>query len=140
MLRFAKLTRPALSPVLLSTLVTLYLFAGLNNTFWSRGVAVFDGHFDKLALLAVTLLLAHIAGLLIFSNKYVFKPVLISFIFVAAISAYFVDGFGVVIDHQMIRNTITTTVNEASDLLTSAFWLHLLVSPCCRSHLWLLSP
>ena len=127
MLRFAKLTRPALSPVLLSTLVTLYLFAGLNNTFWSRGVAVFDGHFDKLALLAVTLLLAHIAGLLIFSNKYVFKPVLISFIFVAAISAYFVDGFGVVIDHQMIRNTITTTVNEASDLLTSAFWLHLLV-------------
>lgn len=127
MLRFAKLNRLALSPVLLSALVTLYLFAGLNNTFWSRGIAVFDGHPGKLALLAVVLLLAHIAVLLVFSNKYVFKPVLMFFILVAAISAYFVDGFGVVIDHQMIRNTITTTVNEASDLMTAAFWLHLLV-------------
>nr|WP_306263496.1 phosphoethanolamine--lipid A transferase [Pararhizobium sp. IMCC3301] len=126
-MRVPKLTRPALSPVLLSALVTLYLFAGLNNTFWSRGVAVFDGHSGKLVLLAVTLLLAHIAGLLVFSNKYVFKPVLIFFILVAAISAYFVDGFGVVIDHEMIRNTVTTTVNEASDLMTPAFWLHLLV-------------
>jgi len=127
MLRFFRQNRPALSPARLSLLVSLYLLVTLNSTFWAKGASVFAGHEAKLTLLAGALLLAHIAGLLIFSGKYVFKPVLILVILIAAAAAYFVDEFGVVIDHQMIRNTISTTVNEAKHLLTPAFWLHMLV-------------
>lgn len=127
MLRLFGQNRPALTPAKLSLLVSLYLLVVLNSAFWARGAAVFSGHEGKLSLLAIALLLAHIAGLLLFSNKYVFKPVLIFLIIVAASAAYFVDEFGVIIDHDMIRNTITTTVNEARHLLTSDFLLHMVI-------------
>ena len=127
MLRFFRQNRPALTPARLSLIVSLYLLLVLNSTFWVRGASAFAGHEAKLILLAAALLLAHIAGLLLFSGKYLFKPVLVFVIFVAAASAYFVDGFGVIIDHHMVRNTIATDVDEARHLLTAAFWMHMLI-------------
>lgn len=127
MLRFLRQNRPVVTPARLSIIVSLYLLVVLNNTFWVRGASVFAGHEVKLTLLAAALLLAHIAGLLLFSAKFLFKPVLVFAILVAAAAAYFVDGFGVIVSHQMIRNAVSTDMNEARHLLTSAFWVHMLL-------------
>lgn len=127
MLRFLRQNRPTLSPARLSVVVSLYFLVVLNNVFWARGVSVFAGHEAKLSLLAAALLLAHIAGLLTVSGKYIFKPALAILIFVAASAAYFVDEFGVIVDHHMIRNALATTTNEAKHLLTPAFWWHMLL-------------
>lgn len=127
MQRFPGRHRPALSTAKLSLLVSLYLLAVLNCAFWSRGVVVFAGHEVKLSLLAVVLLLAHTMGLLLFSNRFVFKPVLIFFIFVAAAAAYSVDELGVLMDSTMISNTVTATVADAGRFLTGAFMKHMFV-------------
>lgn len=119
MQRFPGRHRPALSTAKLSLLVSLYLLAVLNSAFWSKGVVVFAGHEAKLSLLAVVLLL--------FSNRFVFKPVLIFFIFVAAAAAYSVDELGVLMDSTMISNTVTATVTDAGHLLTGAFMKHMFV-------------
>ena len=44
-------------------------------------------------------------------------------LFISVLSAYFCDQFGVVIDMEMIRNSLQTDVAEATDLLSlSLFW------------------
>lgn len=127
MLRFLGQNRPRLSPARMSLAVSLYLLIALNETFWIKGLTVFAGHEAKLSLLAMALLLAHVAGLLLVSGKYVFKPALIFLILVAAAAAYVVDQFGVIVDHRIIRNTVAITPGEAMHLLTADFWNHMLV-------------
>jgi lipid A ethanolaminephosphotransferase len=50
-----------------------------------------------------------------------------AFIVIAALSAYFADTFGTVIDTEMIRNTLETNVSEAVDLASLTLVLRVLL-------------
>lgn len=54
----------------------------------------------------------------VFCTRYTLKATLIMFLLLTSITAYFMDTFRVIIDDDMIRNTIETNVGESIDLMT----------------------
>ena len=56
-----------------------------------------------------------------------FKVVAATLLLVAAVCGFFMRNYGVVIDPSMIRNLVETEVREASPLLTTSFFLHVLL-------------
>ncbi|SIQ44258.1 phosphatidylethanolamine:Kdo2-lipid A phosphoethanolamine transferase [Rhizobium sp. RU35A] len=119
--------RPRLGSVTLSIIVALYILVLLNQTFWSQSLTVLSGQHVALAGLAVALTGAFIAFFVSFSVKYLMKPLLIFFVFIAAGAAWFMDQFGVIIDSDMIRNAAETTSAEAGHLITAGYLLHMAV-------------
>ncbi len=81
-----------------------YGFGGLNSI-----------HFISTAILLVALISLIIT---IFSSKYTTKPILIVLFITSAFTAYFMDTYNVVIDSEMIRNSLQTNLKESSDLFT----------------------
>ena len=63
--------------------------------------------------------------LLIFGQKYVLKPLTIFLIILSAILSFYNQQFGVTVDEQMIINTLQTDVNEAMDLMSVVFFIHI---------------
>ena len=122
-----RIRRPTLGSITLSAIVSIYLLAITNNSFWKHAVIYFDHSRLSLLSFGIALALATFAVLTFASAKYVMKPVLIFLIVVSASSAYFVDYFGVIIDKDMIGNAAVTTQAEAGHLLTGSLMLHLLL-------------
>ncbi|UIJ70674.1 phosphoethanolamine transferase [Aurantimonas sp. HBX-1] len=118
--------RPRLGSIPLVLIVSVYLLALTNDTFWRKGLAYLGGHEGQLAALGFCLLLLCVAALTTFSAKYIVKPFLIFAILVAATASYFVDTFGLVIDREMIQNVALTTSSEAAHLLSPGLLAHLL--------------
>ena len=63
--------------------------------------------------------------LLIFGHKYVLKPLAIFLIILSAILSFYNQQFGVTVDEQMIINTLQTDVQEAMDLMSVSFFIHI---------------
>jgi lipid A ethanolaminephosphotransferase len=61
----------------------------------------------------------------LFRFKYLFKTILIFFLFSAAAIDYFMLTYGIVIDKSMMQNALETTFRETTELLTWQFFLHL---------------
>ncbi|MDE0923796.1 phosphoethanolamine transferase [Aurantimonas coralicida] len=119
--------RPCLTSIQLSLLVTIFVLATANQAFWIKGWTYFDGHPFAFAAFGVAIVLLGASLLTMFSMKYVIKPVFILFVLVAAISSYFVDSFGIVVDRDMIQNAVATTPAEAGALITPDFLLHVVL-------------
>ncbi|OBZ94947.1 sulfatase [Pararhizobium polonicum] len=111
----------------LSLIVTLYILGALNFTFWNQAFSVFGGFNVSFYTFSAAIALLVVAGVVLFSAKYVIKPFLIFLIVAGAISSYYTDFFGVVIDKEMIRNAVVTTPQEASHLVTPTFVFHVLL-------------
>lgn len=77
-------------------MVTSYGFGGLNPLYFLSSVI--------LLISLMTLLF------LIFSSKYILKPLLITLFVVSSFTAYFMDSYSVVIDSEMIRNSLQTNL------------------------------
>ncbi len=120
----ARSSRPRISAVALNALVTTYLIAACNATFWSHlnrlfadqpiAQFVFAGAVWALLMLVVSL----------FAMRWVQKPVLIFLLILAGVTSYYMDTMGVMIDRDMIQNALTTTVTESKHLITPAFLGH----------------
>ncbi len=118
--------RPEIGSMALATLTALYLIAFTNRTFFTRSFEYFDNHLS-LAAFALGLTCLFAAFTIAISVKYLMKPVLIVMILAAASASWFMDGFGTIIDVDMIRNAATTTTSEAGHLVTPAYILHMTV-------------
>ncbi len=120
------LARPQIGSITLSLLTALYLMAFTNRTFFSRSFEYFDNHLSLAAFIfGLTCLFA--AFTIAISVKYLMKPLLILMVLSAASASWFMDGFGTIIDVDMIRNAATTTTSEAGHLITPAYLLHMTV-------------
>jgi lipid A ethanolaminephosphotransferase len=116
--------RPVVSPFLLNVLVATYLMALCNATFWGHLFRIFEGRpvaawifagaVWALMLLVITLLAVRRAQ----------KPVLVALILIAAVTSFYMDTLGVVIDREMIQNAMTTTLAEGKHLITPQFLIH----------------
>jgi len=128
-----RIRRPSIGTLPLSAILIAYVLGLLNMTFWRKGLEIFAGQEMKLALLGAAFFTLALAIATALSFKYLFKPVAAFLVTTAAVSAYFVDGFGLVIDGDMIGNVVSTNLGEARHFLTPAFVFHCLiyaVLPC----------
>jgi lipid A ethanolaminephosphotransferase len=120
------LYRPQIGSIPLAILGAVYLMALTNHTFWSRAYAYFDSHL-ALAAFGLGLTCLFCALTVALSVKYVLKPFLIFLFISAAAASWFMDGFGTILDVDMMRNAAQTTTSEAGHLVTPPFLLHLAV-------------
>lgn len=119
--------RPHIGSITLSALIALYLVLVLNSTFWSKVHTYLGAYSASVFALYLAVSMLFMAATVLFSAKYLTKPVFIFFILSAAVSSWFTDTFGVVVDSDMIRNAMETTPAEANNLITRGFVLHVLL-------------
>ena len=102
-------------------LCSLWLTLFTNGIYFQKVIEVYpvnvtnSGFLIAIALLQFSLICL-ILGL--FGVKYLIKSLLILILLSAASSAYFMQTFGIVIDEDMIRNSLQTQPAEAFDLFT----------------------
>lgn len=114
--------RPRLSPDVLTLIASAFLASAFNFTFWNSFSAAIGGlTLGNLPLLAACFLLIVFlfnAVLVLFSFRFVLKPLLAILFFLTALTAYFMGHYGVQIDKAMIQNVFETDVREAGELLS----------------------
>jgi len=125
--RLSLFRRPAIGSVTLSILVVVYILILLNLSFWNNAFYVFGGFSANFYRFTAALILMIFAGTIVFSVKFVIKPFLVCLVIVAAVSSYFTDTFGVVIDKEMIRNAAVSTPQESGHLITLRFVMHVVI-------------
>lgn len=118
---------PALSPITLIGLTAVFVFFTYNATFWAMAMDIFAGHPVSMIgyVLAVYFLL--VAGFSLFGFPWVVKPFLVFIVVLSAITSYYMDSLGVIIDRDMIQNVMVTTVTESKHLITFDFVSHVVI-------------
>jgi lipid A ethanolaminephosphotransferase len=101
---------------------SLFLAIAYNFGFWSAfaaatgGISLANAPLHAGSLMVVVLLLN--ASLTLVSFRFLLKPVLVSVLLAAALTSYFMNAYGVVIDRSMIQNVLETDPHEAWELLS----------------------
>jgi lipid A ethanolaminephosphotransferase len=126
--RFVKLRNDwPVSPLTLTALVLVFIFCVDNATFWSLGSQIFVGHVISFSAYILAVFLLMLGVFSIFAFPWVVKPFLAFMVILSAVTSYYMDNLGVVIDRDMIQNVMVTTVTESKHLITVDFVLHNLV-------------
>jgi lipid A ethanolaminephosphotransferase len=115
---------PALTPISMIGLTTIFILCAYNATFWVKAVDIFAGHPVSMLgyILAVYFLL--LAAFSPFGYPWVVKFFLIFIVILSAITSYYMDSLGVIIDRDMIQNVMVTTITESKHLITFSFVSH----------------
>lgn len=116
-----------LPPVALVALTIIFVFCAYNATFWSIGAEIFSGHPFSFAgyIAAVFFLTLGTFGL--FGFPWLVKPFLVFIVVLSAVTSYYMDSLGVIIDRDMIQNVMVTTVTESKHLITFDFVSHVVI-------------
>jgi lipid A ethanolaminephosphotransferase len=119
-----------LSPNTLIVLVGVYVALFANNGLFSSAFNIYKGNAEEI-LFAISLLpliaAVFIVILAALCHRAAAKPVLIAFLLLSSVIAYFTNRFGVVVDDNMLVNVLETDTGEAGDLLTPALVLYVLI-------------
>ena len=101
-------------------IVSLFLGVFYNFSFFSNVTGVYPFADNPFFVSSLFVVLVGFTAFLfsLFASKYTTKPLLILITFVSAYTAYFMDTYHVVIDSNMIRNTMQTNLAESLDLFT----------------------
>jgi lipid A ethanolaminephosphotransferase len=122
--------RELLAAPLLILGVAAFIVAADNGPFWSAVWDASAGDEHRVAILAsmlailfgtVTITLAVALG------NTLLKTVAAALLLIAAACGYFMTQYGAVIDQSMIRNAVETTALEATPLLGTAFFWHVVL-------------
>lgn len=127
MLSNRNLARPTVSPILLISLVILFVALVDNATFWSIGAEVFAGDPVAFVTIAVALFALTLAVFSPFAFPWIVKPFVIFILILSSITSYYMDRLGVFIDREMIQNVMVTTVTESKHLITFGFVTHVIL-------------
>jgi len=114
--------------VMLFTAIFIVLFD--NISFFNNVVKVYPLNTDNAPfLISLGVILASVIVILIslFSSKYTLKPIVIGFLIISSLTNYFMVSYSIVIDHNMIRNSMQTDMQESVDLFSIQMLLYLLV-------------
>lgn len=108
----------------------VFLVASANLTFFGKVLDTYHFNPENLGLLlTLPLVLCGVLILLlsVLCYRHTCRPVLSLFILLGAISAYFTDRFGTVIDTAMIQNLLETNTAEAADLISPGLIIRFVV-------------
>lgn len=115
-------SRSGVRPLILVLLVSLWITSICNVALWrelSRLPDLSTGQVIKLCVsLGLAVLFCTAALLSVFSTRWILKPMVTVFLISAALGAYFMVTYGVVIDKTMMVNTLQTDLRETRDLLS----------------------
>jgi lipid A ethanolaminephosphotransferase len=115
---------PVLSPLALNLAVATYLMALCNQTFWGHLLRIFDGWTVAAVVFAAAVWALVLLVISLLAVRRLQKPVLVALLITAAVTSYYVDVLGVVVDRDMIQNAMTTTFAESKHLITLHFVGH----------------
>jgi lipid A ethanolaminephosphotransferase len=115
---------PVLSPLALNLAVATYLMALCNRTFWGHLLRIFDGWTLSAIVFAAAVWALMLLVISLLAVRRLQKPMLVALLIVAAVTSYYVDVLGVVVDRDMIQNAMTTTFAESKHLVTAQFIGH----------------
>ena len=122
-----KTSGAALSAPLMLILTVAFVFAAHNATYWSIGVDIFADQPVGLAVFSFALACLTLGCFSPFCFRLLIKPFAIFLLILCAVTSYYMDTLGVVIDRDMIQNVVTTTVTESKHLITFGFVTHVLI-------------
>lgn len=111
-------------------IIALFFILFENFTFYNNVLKVYPPtakNIGFLLSLLVVLLNGIVILLTLFSARFLLKPVIILLLILSSLAAYFMDSYGVVIDHHMIDNILRTDLAESRDLINGKLLLYLLV-------------
>ncbi len=118
-------------------IVSLFISLFFNYSFFQNVIEVYPFNENILHVSSLFIVLFSITVLFftIFASKKTTKPMLITILIISSFTGYFMDSYHVVIDSEMIRNTIQTDVNEAGDLFSLKLVLYVLFLGLIPSYL-----
>ena len=119
--------RTEMSPLSLVLLTILFIFVFDNSTFWQIGHGIFAGHLLSFATYILAVACLMLAFFSAFSFPWLVKPFLAFMLVTSAITSYYMDTLGVIIDRDMIQNAMVTTVTESKHLITPGFVTHVVI-------------
>ena len=122
-----RLPRPEVSAQLLNLLIATYLLATCNATYWGKLVEIFGDRPVAMVTLALAVWALFMLVVSLLAVGWLQKPMLAFLVVLAAVTSFYQDKLGVIIDREMIQNALTTTVNEGKHLITPNFLLHVLL-------------
>lgn len=95
----------------------------LNGPFLAAVQAKVPGQYGLQLNLMAILFLLNLLLLVLFSFRRLQKPMVLTFFAIGALSYYFIDSFGIVIDKEMLQNAFETDPAEAKAVLSvSMVW------------------
>ncbi|HHJ36177.1 MAG TPA: phosphoethanolamine--lipid A transferase [Gammaproteobacteria bacterium] len=121
----------SITPTRLILLVAAFLILVANFSFFDKVTDVYPFTTENIVFLfSLGILFFALIALLtiIFSIVIPVRLVVSIFIILAALTSYYADNLGTVIDTDMIRNVLETNMSEASDLINTGFVLHLILT------------
>ncbi|MEO1953530.1 MAG: phosphoethanolamine--lipid A transferase [Campylobacterales bacterium] len=105
--------------LILATAIFFVLFD--NISFFQNTLKIYSfSGINILYIISLTIVLLSFIVLLftLVSSKYTTKPILIITLMVSSFTNYFMNNYSVIIDSDMIRNTMQTNYSESMDLLS----------------------
>jgi len=118
----------------LTILISLFFILFYNYTFFTNTLKFYSniGFLFSLAIVfwAFVLLLLTLS-----CTKWTTKPLLIITLLISSFTAYFMDGYNIVVDKDMIKNIAQTNIHESLDLLSFKLFLYLLFLGILPSYL-----
>ncbi len=116
-----------LSQYRLILIVSLFFTIFYNYAFFRNVLEIYP--FEGINILYVfsTFILLFLVSVFLFSlfaSKFTSKLLLISTILISSFTAYFMDTYNIIIDYNMIINTLQTNTNEFFDLLSVKLLLY----------------
>lgn len=126
--RPARFWRPTVSHVGLNILVATYILAAQNEGFWHRMAGIFGQTPLQMALFSAAVFALTLLTLELFGPGRLQKPVAALLILVSAGANYYERNFGILIDREMVRNILETTVTESRHLMTRGALLSILLT------------
>ena len=122
--------RMSLTPTRLLLLVAAFLTASGNWSFLDRVTEVYPFNSNNLGFLVSLIVCFHalvVLLLLVFSLVMTVRLAATVFIVLAAVTGYYADSLGVVIDDTMIGSVLQTNINEATDMANSSLVLRVVL-------------
>ncbi|SFR37775.1 lipid A ethanolaminephosphotransferase [Litoreibacter janthinus] len=113
-----------MAPAALTMIVAAVVIFGYNATYWDKGTDIFADSWGLLIVFNFALYFLFVAFLSIFSFRHLVKPAMAGLLVLSAVTSYYMDALGVIIDREMIQNVATTTMTESKHLFTPGFVLH----------------
>ncbi|APW65753.1 phosphoethanolamine transferase [Poseidonibacter parvus] len=102
-------------------LVAIFFATFYNLSFFTNVISIYEPvgkNILYICSLAIVLVAFTVFLFTLLSSKYTTKPLLIITLMVSSFTAYFMDTYRVVIDDEMIRNSLQTNLAESSDLFS----------------------
>jgi lipid A ethanolaminephosphotransferase len=114
----------------LITLAALFVVVFGNYAFFKNSLKVYEFSAANALFIISLFILLFCVTVFIFAlcaSKYTTKPLLIITLLTSSFASYFMNSYNVVMDDEMIRNTIQTDIYESSDLFTLKLALYVLL-------------